>query len=479
MHIALRAGQPQIDSLENSLNSSSPDSAKAVALNKLSAHYRGTNPIKSLRFTNEALRISKELNLSGIQATAYSGLGIIAHNQGNYRRALEHYRLALAIRTKAGDSLAVSASYANIGNAYMYEGAYVKALDYHLRSLRIIQHFGDSSSLDVPFTNIGAVYYYHGDLDMAITFFRKSLVIEKQFGGGEDMTGTYNNIGGIYAEMGVKDSALAYFDKALRNNEESNDLKAMSASFINIGALYYNLGEISKAITYYNKALDIDLELNNEHGMSMCYFNIGEAFEYQGNRELAIQYYLKSMRKSTDIGHLYSMQDVHKKLSNMYATDGEYEKAFASFKLHLILKDSLFNDQKSKELGRLEAKHEFGQTAFEEERAIEELTKNKKLHQMRRDNIQYSGILLLVLCLFGAVFVTRRFNVSPKTAEGLIFFTFLLFFEFCLVILDPYIDRWSSGEPIYKLLFNSGIVALIFPLHAFFETILKGRLVKG
>jgi len=69
-------------------------------------------------------------------------------------------------------------------------------------------------------------------------------------------------------------------------------------------------------------------------------------------------------------------------------------------------------------------------------------------------------------------------KVSPRMAEGIIFFSFLILFEFLLVLADPYIERWSSGAPGIKLLFNAGIAALIFPAHAFFESKMKGRLVK-
>ena len=68
--------------------------------------------------------------------------------------------------------------------------------------------------------------------------------------------------------------------------------------------------------------------------------------------------------------------------------------------------------------------------------------------------------------------------MSEKFAEGLIFFTFLLFFEFCLVLLDPLIEDWSGGEPLYKLLFNAILAGAIFPAHAFFENTLKNRLLK-
>ncbi|MEK0371189.1 MAG: hypothetical protein QQN55_08565, partial [Nitrosopumilus sp.] len=66
-----------------------------------------------------------------------------------------------------------------------------------------------------------------------------------------------------------------------------------------------------------------------------------------------------------------------------------------------------------------------------------------------------------------------------RLAEGAVFFTFLLFFEFTLVLLDPYIDKWTGGEPAYKLAINAGLAGIIFPLHQFFETMLKQRILKA
>ncbi|MFH1320425.1 MAG: hypothetical protein ABII90_07220 [Bacteroidota bacterium] len=61
----------------------------------------------------------------------------------------------------------------------------------------------------------------------------------------------------------------------------------------------------------------------------------------------------------------------------------------------------------------------------------------------------------------------------------MIFFTFLLFFEFTLVLSDPYIERFSAGAPAIKLAFNAILAAMIFPLHSFFEGKLKERIMKG
>ena len=96
----------------------------------------------------------------------------------------------------------------------------------------------------------------------------------------------------------------------------------------------------------------------------------------------------------------------------------------------------------------------------------------------RRDNLQYSIMLVGILAVFGFILSLGRISVSPKFAEGLIFFAFLLFFEFLLVLTDPYVDNITNGEPMYKLLVNAVLAGLIFPAHAFFERMLKEKLVR-
>jgi len=96
-----------------------------------------------------------------------------------------------------------------------------------------------------------------------------------------------------------------------------------------------------------------------------------------------------------------------------------------------------------------------------------------------RDNLQYSVVSICLLVL-GAVLslALGRFAVPPHIAKRLIFISFLILFEFLLVVADPYIENCSGVAPGMKLLFNAVIAPLIFPAHGFFESKMKERLVK-
>jgi len=198
----------------------------------------------------------------------------------------------------------------------------------------------------------------------------------------------------------------------------------------------------------------------------------------KGEYNHALTYYQKATMLADSIGALIEESEAHSRLAECYEKMGKHQNALEHYKQYTILKDSIFNEEKSKDLGKLEAKHEFETAEIQRKRTEEEQAKQEAATKSRRDNLQYSGILIFLVLVFAGVFALGRFSIPIRLAEGLIFFAFLLFFEFTLVMLDPYIEQYSSGAPAIKLGFNAVLAGLIFPLHSLFEAKLKGRLVN-
>ncbi len=146
------------------------------------------------------------------------------------------------------------------------------------------------------------------------------------------------------------------------------------------------------------------------------------------------------------------------------------------YKQYSTLKDSVFNEEKSKDIGKLEAKHEFEMVEMERKRIEEEQARILSEKINRRNLLQYSGALIFIVCLLIAITFSGKLNIPVRFVEGIIFFTFLLLFEFILVYLDHFIENLTGGEPAYKLLINAGLAALFFPLHSLAETKMKQRL---
>ena len=148
------------------------------------------------------------------------------------------------------------------------------------------------------------------------------------------------------------------------------------------------------------------------------------------------------------------------------------------YELHIQMRDSIKNEATQKAVIRQQTKYEFEKAQLIKEQELKEVNRKLQEKVTRRNNLQYSMIFLGILLVFGLILSLGFVKMSTTIAEGLIFFAFLLLFEFLLVLADPYTDSWTGGEPMYKLLLNALLAGCIFPAHAFFERTLKKRLVK-
>ena len=167
-----------------------------------------------------------------------------------------------------------------------------------------------------------------------------------------------------------------------------------------------------------------------------------------------------------------------KLLAAIHREHGDYKSALDMYELFIQMRDSLNNEETQKAAIRQQTKYEFEKAQLVKDQKEKEAARMEAERTSRRDRLQYSVVLICLLAFAVMIAMMGRLSLPVKVAEGLIFFAFLIFFEFVLVLADPYLDVWTGGAPGWKLLINASIAALIFPLHSFFEVILKNKLVS-
>ena len=192
----------------------------------------------------------------------------------------------------------------------------------------------------------------------------------------------------------------------------------------------------------------------------------------------SIELGLKAYKMVEDAQHIEFLMKFSEILWDNYKRKGDHKNALEMFELHVQMKDSIVNERNQKEAIRQQTKYEFEKAQLVEEQNKKEEERIMREKLRRRNNLQYTLIFLGILLFFGLVLSLGFVKVSPTVAEGLIFFAFLILFEFLLVLGDPFVESITGGEPIHKLLANAILAGLIFPAHAFFERTLKKRILK-
>ena len=515
--------------LNQSSESYKRDTEKVNTLNAIAWELRIDNTTEAINYINKSLELSKKINFRKGTAAAHRSLASISYNQGNYPMALEHHFIAFKISEESNDKIASANTLGNIGLVYWKQGKYTDAISFYFKALDMATLSGDKNRISINLGNIGIVYAEQANYPKALFYYFKALKIKKELGNKSEIALTLGNIGNIYFYEGDYIKALDYYSQALKLDEELKNFQGTARHLGNIGNIYYAKGDYKRAldnylkvlqlmqkngekseialwlgniasiygeqglkekqkiikdtlyknaIDYFFKALKIDEELGNKKGMARHLGNIGWLYTLSGNYKTAEKFLKQSLSICDSLKVYDYKKDFEKIISQLYDSTRNYKLAYTHYKKYSEVKDSIYNDEKAKDIGRLELKHEYEMASLK--KAQEEAESNRQLAVAlsRRNTLEYSGILIGIFALFVFVFFIGKFQLPPWVAKLTVFISFLILFEFILVLLDPYIETMTGGEPVWKLLVNATLAAVIFPLHNLFERLLKRRIMK-
>ena len=86
--------------------------------------------------------------------------------------------------------------------------------------------------------------------------------------------------------------------------------------------------------------------------------------------------------------------NLYKNLSELYAETAQYQKAYKHHIEYSVAKDSLFNEEKSKDIGRVEARHETEMQMMEEQakaKAEAEKIEKEERDKKRKSHAETGG----------------------------------------------------------------------------------------
>lgn len=492
-----------IDSLKNELKKPIPDTSRILLLIQTGKEFNNNNKESAIYFINRSLLISREKKwLKGL-ALGNHVLGGIYYDNSDYSNSLLCWKKTLDYHKKDKNNQGLAVTLGNIGMIYRKLGNYPLALRHFFESLKKARQTGHKLLEANTLNNLGNTYYNQGDFKLAINYYNLAIKVHEKAGNKKGVASCYGNIGIIYEEKA--DSALALGDTAkadtflypaaFKHYKKAFDVAKSSGDSLYMATWIGNIANIKKAqaeilllknkkvsdslfnvsLRDYHLALSIKNRMGEKSLTCIDRGNIGGIYLLQKNYEAA-EFYLSAAFKSADsIGFLDVKKNVSKELSGLYGYKNQWKNAFRYLKIFSKAKDSLFNDEKSGEIGQYEAKHEFD--LAEMNRRTLELAE-KKINEEKRSRknlLQYSIVLLLLFVLFFLTFLIKNFSTPAWIIELSVFIPFLVLFEFVLVLTEPTIESLAHDEPIWKLLLNVLIAGILFPIHRFFEIKMKRR----
>lgn len=296
----------EIDSLKQLIDTTSQDTTKSKALNKLAWKYMFNRPDTALEIAVSAIEVAKrtkdiELLTNAINAkgTAYGVQGMLDSAMVCFMDAREQ-----ALKIKNSNLLSIASN--NIGLIYWNQGKLDSAISSYNIAVKHSKRSGEKADQQAGiYNNLGLIHRNKGSYDLAIASYEKALYIydslEKK---NLAVARTINNLGIIYFEKGDIPNAMDYYLKSLKIYEDLDDKSdAYANALSNLGNIYKEQKEYDKSIEFNNRAIEIFAQISEQSvGYATALNNLGSALIQQKKYDEAHKHVEKALQMQEAMG---------------------------------------------------------------------------------------------------------------------------------------------------------------------------------
>lgn len=345
----------------------------ADLINTVGAGYFKKSMLDSAEhYYSAALRIREILNLKRKASSSINNLAIIYQIKGDYQKALEMYLKNLKIKEEFNDAQGIAAAYNNIANLYVDQKDPKNALIYQKKVYSIYSTLNDSLYLAQIMCNLGNSYFEMNQFDSCVYLSKKALNVLIRKDDIFTLGQAHNNLGSSYSKLGNYILSKYHFLESVKYFKLIGDSAAIAGSLTNLGQTLFNLKQFDDGIESCSKA------------------------------ELILKKYNYPTKE------MYCFQCLY----DNYKSIGNTAKALQNYEKYNLIKDTLFNRQKTEEITKLAVSYQFKKQQelidIEHRKEITLQQKEKKNQQ----NLMIAGLIILILLIIFTIYVINRLRHS-------------------------------------------------------------------
>lgn len=376
------------------------DERKAELLNALAFNISNTDPKKGLAYAQQVIDFADNLKEKRHLSLAYMIKGINLMHLGEYEAALEFQKLAIEGLGGEEEKSNLASAISNIGVIYKYLNVYPKALSNLQEAARLFKEIGHPNEL-IMYQNMAVIYSEQENFDKALEYYE--IARDGAVGSNNKQLEALAvfNLGTLLINQDKLDEGLRYLDTALIISKKINDNMTTARIYGNMGEAYNKLGDNAKSIALLNRALNLNDSIGNRKSRALNLLNLGDTYYNMGNLPLAGRYGRQAYQEGKSLKTIDVQRDAAQNLSNYFESIGNADSALFYYKQHILLRDSIDNEQNTKQLTRLEMQYDF-------DLKEQEYLKEQELSRLRiRQFWLYGIIVLIVLMGVGAYLLNR------------------------------------------------------------------------
>ncbi|HLX91906.1 MAG TPA: ATP-binding protein [Puia sp.] len=299
----------------------------------------------------------------------------------------------------------------DIGNAFRIIGKYPRALGFFLEALKKAESINEEVAIAAILGNIGTVYAMLADYRQSLDYFLKALVLHKRLNSPENIAIESLNIGDVYEKLNILDSGNYYTNLGYTVARHIKNGGLTGTALNDFGNIYSKMGRDAEALNNYRSGIPYLRESGDDDNFCETYLGMATLFRKTGKADSSLYYAKLSLSIAQTAGFTQRLMDACNFLANYYASLHLFDSAFTYQSAAIVAKDSLFSQEKSRELLGL---------AFDERTRQEEIAEAKEqAHTQLKFNALIGGLatfLIVALLLYRNNRQQRKAKVKIEMA---------------------------------------------------------------
>lgn len=323
----------KIQNLEKEVNLKKKDTLLVYQTSELSRLYSTIGlHNKSLELAKQSLEISKELDYSKGEASAYASIGSIYFDIERYEQSIRFLLLALDKCKENKQEVEMTFIYRFLGESFLAVEDTVKAINFHNEGLVLSKKLNIPNRVVFAHDFLGHIYFHQKEYYKAIDHFKKSLSISQELRNNNRVALSAGNIGLSYIELNEKRKSIQFLILAMEYYKIDNNIKGVVWMNSLISDIYKEIGEFSKALEYNNENFVIHTNNRNSIDLAGTYRQKGRILMESNMFSEAEESLQEAYKIFEDEYFLTGQARVLTDFGNLYYLIGEYNKALEYLK---------------------------------------------------------------------------------------------------------------------------------------------------
>lgn len=332
---------------------------EAEALQRIAGGYSVRNLNDSAHhYYNEALEIYKSLEDVKMEGVMLHNLAILYYSEGSYVKALKKTQESLRKASAVNDEHGVASSLQLLGNINQYLGNYDEAQKYLIQCLKIFEKLGDDVRYTDGLVYLATNYQAQQKYDKALDALKEAIGRYQEMNDYIFLGQALNNTGYIFLQKEQYDSALVYLNQTIELTNEYENNAILLLALNNLGKVFESRNEYEKAGSYYRESLSIAQKLNDRLRIAMLYRSLADLLVRQKQFELAMVLYDSARVIGKEVGSKNNQKLTYLSLAKAWEEQGNFQLSLKYFKNYSALKDSIFNEDKTRKMEEMDARYE-------------------------------------------------------------------------------------------------------------------------